>query len=96
MERAISPYSKAKSERVYLENFLRCKKAILMNQCNEKTAVAKEQYAYSHGEYIKLLEGLKAAVEIEEKCRWSLERLKIECDLFRTCQANDRYIKNSL
>jgi hypothetical protein len=96
MEQAIKQYSKAKAERVYIEQFLKSKKAILMHCSTLEKIGAKEAYALAHPEYLQLLDGLKAAVEIEEKAKWCLERLKIESDLFRTVQANDRYIKNAL
>lgn len=96
MGAAIAPYAKARSERVYIENFLRSKKALLMQQAPDEctTVSAKEAYAYAHDEYIELLEGLKAAVEVEEKTRWALEKFKIEFEHWRTCQANDRWMKD--
>lgn len=94
MGKAIPKYAKAKAERVYIEQFRKSKKAILMRSSTEKTAVQAEQYAYSHPEYIQLLIGLKAAVEYEEKCRWALERFKIEFEHWRTIQANDRWQKD--
>ena len=50
MGAAIRPYAKARAERVYTENYLRCKKALLMSSAPAecRTAVAKEQYAYGH------------------------------------------------
>lgn len=68
-------YGKAKSQRVHLEEFRKVKKAQLMRQAKEdgiKTAQERESYAYSHEEYIALLEGLKAAVEQEEALKWRL------------------------
>lgn len=92
----IPVYAKAKANRTYIENFLRSKKSLLMAQSDEKTACGREAFAYAHVEYIQLLEGLRAAVEIEESARWALERLRLECDIFRTIQANERYLKNQL
>lgn len=94
LEKAIPEFAKAKAERVYIENFLRCKKSILMSQCAEKTISAREVYAYAHPEYVSLLDGLKQATEIEEKCKWALEKFKIEFEHWRTIQANERYIKD--
>ena len=94
LEKAIPIYAKAKAERVYIEHFRKSKKAILMVQSDAKTATEREQYAYSHPEYVQLLEGLRAATEIEEKCRWALEKFKIEFEHWRTLQANERYIKD--
>ena len=96
MGKAIPGYAKAKAERVYIEQFRKSKKAILMGECTEKTQSAREQYAYAHAEYIELLEGLRVAVEIEEKCRWALEKFKIEFEHWRTTQANDRWQKDKL
>jgi hypothetical protein len=96
MSKAIAPYAKAKAERVYIENFLRSKKALLMAKSEEKTAIAREQFAYGHLEYIQLLEGLRAAVEIEEKAKWSLEKFKIEFEMWRTVNANERWAKDRI
>ena len=93
---AIAPYAKARAERVYIENFLRSQKAILMQTAPEEcvTIASKEAYAYSHPEYIKQLEGLKQAVEIEETDKWTLEHFKIQFEYWRTCQANDRFMRD--
>jgi hypothetical protein len=96
MGKAIGPYAKAKSERVYIENYLRSKKSLLMALCDEKTMAAKEAFAYAHPEYIELLHGLKQAVEVEEKAKWALERFKIEVEVWRTQQANDRWMREKI
>lgn len=57
-------FAEAKAQRIYLEEFRKTKKALLMNQCDEKAVNAREQYAYSHTEYQELLSGLRAAVAI--------------------------------
>ena len=95
MAKAIPKYARAKAERVYIEQFRKSKKAILMRSALDfKTQSEREQYAYAHPEYIKLLTGLRAAVEVEEKCKWALERFKVEFEHWRTLQANERYIKD--
>lgn len=68
-------YAKAKSQRVYLEEFRKVKKHQLMIEAKEKelkTIQERESYAYSHSEYIALLDGLRVAVEQEEALRWKL------------------------
>lgn len=97
LEQAIPKYAKAKADRVYIEKFLKSKKAILMNEAASRgieKITEREQYAYSHAEYIELLEGLRAATEIEEKHRWALEALKIDVEIWRTTQANERFMKD--
>jgi hypothetical protein len=85
-----SKFAKAKAERVYLEEFKKSKKAILMALSTETTSVAREQDAYSHSEYIQLLEGIKAAVEIEEKLKWDLVAAQARIEVWRSEQANQR------
>jgi hypothetical protein len=83
-------FAAAKAERVYLEEFRKSKKAILMAQCTDKAANAREQYAYSHPEYLLLLDGLKAAVEVEEKLKWDLIGAQARIEIWRTQSANNR------
>lgn len=83
-------FAKAKAERIYLEEFRKSKKALLMSQSTAEAANAREQYAYSHQEYIELLEGLKQAVEIEEKLRWDLIAAQARVEIWRTESANAR------
>lgn len=83
-------FAKAKAQRIYLEEFRKTKKALLMNQCTEKAANAREQYAYSHTEYQELLEGLRAAVEVEEELKWKLESARLRVEVFKTQSFSDR------
>lgn len=83
-------YSKAKATRIHIEEFRKSKKALLMNQSAENSAVAREQFAYSHPEYIQLIEGLKHAVEVEEKLKWMIEAARMRVEIWRSEQANQR------
>ena len=59
-------FSAAKAQRVYLEEFRKSKKALLMGQSSAKSAVEREQYAYSREDYLAFLGGFKAAIEVHE------------------------------
>lgn len=83
-------FAAAKAQRVYLEEFRKSKKALLMAQCTEKAVNAREQYAYAHQDYLALLGGLKAAIEIEEELKWKLESARIRVDIWRTQEASNR------
>ena len=83
-------FAAAKAQRVYLEEFRKSKKAILMAQSDATAAVAREQYAYSHEDYLALLGGLKAAIEVEEKLRWDLIGAQARIEIWRTQSANNR------
>ena len=83
-------FAKAKSERVYLEEFRKSLKAILMKRSMESAIGAQEREAYAHDEYVDLLKGLKEAIEVEEKLRWDLIGAQARVEIWRTEQANNR------
>jgi hypothetical protein len=90
--RSAPKYAKAKAERVYLEEFRKSKKALLMKAADQDrlSLAGQERDAYSHPEYVALLEGLKVAVEIEEKLRWDLIAAQARVEIWRTESANNR------
>lgn len=86
-------YARAKSERVYLEEFRKSKKALLMRDAEiagHKSAAAQEREAYADPEYVAVLEGLKAAVEQEETLRWLIVGAQAKIEAWRTIEANRR------
>lgn len=83
-------FAKAKAQRVYLEEFRKSKKAILMGQSPENSAVAREQYAYAHEDYLALLSGLKAAIEVEETVRWHMIAAQARIEIWRSMEASNR------
>jgi hypothetical protein len=86
-------YAKAKSERVYLEEFRKSKKAMLMQEAEingHKSAVAQEREAYAHKDYMALLDGLRVAVEQEESLRWLIVGAQAKIEVWRTIEANRR------
>jgi hypothetical protein len=83
-------FAAAKAQRVYLEHFLKSKKALLMNESTEKAANAREQYAYAHPDYIGVQEGLRAAVEIEERLKWELVGAQLRVEVWRSQESTNR------
>ncbi len=86
-------YAKAKGRRVFLEEYRKSKKALLMKDALGKgieAANAQEREAYADAEYIEVLNGLQEAIEQEETLKWHLEAAKIRTELWRTEQANAR------
>jgi hypothetical protein len=83
-------YAKAKADRIYLEEYRKSLKAILMKRSLENAVNAQEREAYSDPEYVKLLQGLKEAVEVEEEIRWGLVAAQARIEVWRTQSANDR------
>lgn len=85
-----SKFAKAKAERIYLEEYRKSLKALLMKRSLEETIGAQEREAYAHEEYRGLLSGLKEAVETEEKLRWDLIAAQARVEIWRSEQANMR------
>jgi hypothetical protein len=83
-------YAKARADRIYLEEYRKSLKAILMKRSLENAVNAQEREAYSDPEYVKLLQGLKEAVEVEEEIRWGLVAAQARIEVWRTQSANDR------
>ena len=91
-------YAKAKAERQYLDEFRKSKRALLMQEAflaGVDTIAGQERDSLAHSEYRALLDGLKVAVETEEKLKWQLIAAQIKVDLYRTESANNRLIERS-
>lgn len=86
------PLAKAKAARIYLEQYRKSKKALLINECEDGTGQAKESYAYAHPEYLVLLTNYHNAIEEEEKLKWMMTAAQAKIDIYRTQQANNRFI----
>jgi hypothetical protein len=83
-------FAKAKAERCYIEEYRKSLKALLMKRSMESAIGAQEREAYADPQYVKLLEGLREAIEVEEKLRWDLIGAQARVEIWRTEQANNR------
>jgi hypothetical protein len=86
-------YGEAKAQRVYLDEFRKSKKALLMKNALEmgyEAANAQEREAYADPAYLQLLKGLAAAIEKEETLRWEIESARLDIEIFRTREATNR------
>ncbi len=83
-------YAKAKADRVYMEEYRKSLKAILMKRSLETAVNAQEREAYSHDEYVALLEGLREAVETEERLRWEMVAAQARVEVWRSQEASNR------
>ena len=88
-------YAKAKSERVYLQEFRKSLKSLIMMRHVEKPLAAQEREAYASEEYQQLLKGLAEAIQIEEQAHWELIAAQTRIDVWRTQQANNRFIEKA-
>ena len=86
-------FGEAKAQRVYLEEFKRTKRALLMKDAltlGIEAANAQEREAYAHPSYQQLIRGLAEAIEKEETLRWELEAARLDIEIFRTREATNR------
>jgi hypothetical protein len=77
-------YAKAKADRIYLEEFRKSRKAQLMANAGTEVLGKQETYAYAHQDYIQILEGIRQAVETEEKYRWLMTAAQARIECWRT------------
>ena len=84
-----APAAKARADVAYLEEFRKSKKAMLMNQ-SSGTVAAIEAYAYSHPEYLEVLEGYKEAVRVDTEFRWLQASAMARIEAWRTLSSNAR------
>lgn len=83
-------YAEAKSQRVYLENFLKVKKAQLMQDCKNEPVSRAESYALAHPDYLVIVNGIKIAMLEEEKLKYFLEAARLRAEIWRTTEASNR------
>jgi hypothetical protein len=83
-------YAQAKAKRVYLEEFRKSKKAILMQNHSDKAIGAQEREAYAHPDYLGLLAALQVAVAEEEELRWTLIAAQTRVEVWRSQEASNR------
>ena len=86
-------YGDAKAQRVYLEEFRKSKKAMLMRDAllnGIEAANHQEREAYSNFEYVQLIKGLASAIEIEETLRWELESHRLDIEIWRSRESTAR------
>ena len=82
----------AKAERAYIEQFIKSKKAMLMQQVSENspTLAAQEREALAHPEYLELLKAHKEAVFIEEKVKALMTAAQNQIEIWRTLESTKR------
>lgn len=86
-------FGEAKAQRVYLEEFRKSKKALLMKDAltlGIEAANAQEREAYAHPSYQQLIRGLAGAIEKEETLRWELEAARLDIEIWRSREATNR------
>jgi len=83
-------FGEAKANRIYMEEYRKSLKAIIMKRSLETSVNAQEREAYSDPEYVQHLKALQEAVQIEEELRWRLIAAQARIEVYRTQSANER------
>lgn len=83
-------FAVAKSNRVFIEQYLKVVKAKLMNDCANMPSTKAEAYALAHPDFKLQIDGLKVAVEKEETLKWHLEAARLRVEVWRSQEASNR------
>lgn len=82
--------AEAEKNVTYLTEFRKSKKALLMIECDAKTESAKESYAYSNDEYIKLIKALAEAKQEFVRLRWLMIAAQAKIEVWRSLESSAR------
>lgn len=82
----------AKGQRVYLEQFLKSKKALLMRESGAGSVASQEVAALAHPDYIALVEALRDAADAEERERWLMVAAQARIEVWRSLEASNRAV----
>ncbi len=85
--------AKARSERIYLEEYKKSLKAMIMKEHAGLSLGAQEREAYRDQRYVDILEALKTAVFKDEKARFLRAAAEAKIEAWRSFSANHRAIK---
>lgn len=82
--------AKAKATRIYLEEYRKSLKALLMKSSGATAAAIQERDAYADDTYVQHLHALRLAVEEEETLRWRMVVGQAAIETWRSQEASNR------
>lgn len=83
-------YAQAKANVVYMTEYRKTVKAMLMASSSEKTESAKETFAYAHPDYKLHLAALAQAVNECERLRWLMVAAEAKIEVWRSLESTAR------
>ena len=89
-------YGRCKANVIYLQEFRKSKKSLLMNQSDLKTESAKESFAYAHEEYQDHLAAIRVAIEEYETMRWMMIAAQAKIDVWRSLESSARMLDKAV
>ena len=84
--------AEARANRVYIEEYRKSLKALLMKASTQTSAAMQERDAYSDESYLLHLQGLRQAVEREETLRWKMVTAQTAVEVWRSQESSNRAI----
>jgi hypothetical protein len=82
--------AQAHATRLYLQEYRKSLKAMLMAKRPLEPLGAQERYAYAHVDYLKHLDALREAIVDDEKCKYMMKSQEAKIDVWRSLSANQR------
>lgn len=82
--------AEARKNVIYLTEYRKSLKALLMNECKGLSQTASESYAYAHDSYIKHLQVLADAVYEAERLRWLMVGAEAKIEVWRSLESSAR------
>lgn len=83
-------HAQAKANRVYLEEFRKPLKAMIMREHLGLPLAAQEREAYADPRYVAHVDATKGAIEDEELLRWRMVAAQLRVEVWRSQNANNR------
>lgn len=86
-------HAKDKANRIYLDEFRKSLKALIMKEHSDKPISAQEREAYASPRYQSHLKALEIAIEVDEKNRFLRQGAEAKISAWQTKNANMRALK---
>jgi hypothetical protein len=83
-------YAMSKAHRIYVEEFRKSLKAMLMKESLENAVNAQEREAYSNIKYKEHLQAIYEAIVEEETLRWKMVAAQARVEVWRSQEATNR------
>ena len=85
--------AQARANRIYMDEFRKSLKALIMKEHLDLSVNAQEREAYADQRYADHLNAMKQAIAIDEKMRFTRVAAEAKIEAWRSMSANHRAIK---
>ena len=85
--------AQSRANRIYMDEFRKSLKALIMREYNHLPVGAQEREAYADDRYLKHLEAMKIAIAQDEQNRFLRIAAEAKIEAWRSFSANHRAVK---